>query len=136
MDGTLAMLDDPRHEPRFARRVLLENARARPPSCVRKKKKRSEYCTTCVCFAKTPFAVRPPSRYLSSLTNAPKKETLFLFTHAGMYVLVSICSGSSLISTSNRSCTASSTAESSSDPMKVMARPLVPKRPALPTRCR
>ena len=133
MDGTLAMLDDPRHEPRFARRVLLENARARPPSCVRKKKKRSEYCTY-VCFAKTRSRFVPPLD-ISSLSQTLRRKKRS-FTHAGMYVLVSICSGSSLISTSNRSCTASSTAESSSDPMKVMARPLVPKRPALPTRCR
>lgn len=50
-----------------------------------------------------------------------------------MYVLASIFSGSGLISTSNRSCTALRTAESSCDETKVMASPLVPKRPARPT---
>ena len=134
MDGALAMLDDPRHEPRFARRVLLENARARPPSCVRKKK--NEVNTVRRMFV----SQRRRSRFVPPLDISSLSQTLRRkkrsFTHAGMYVLVSICSGSSLISTSNRSCTASSTAESSSDPMKVMARPLVPKRPALPTRCR
>jgi len=85
-----------------------------------------------------------PSRCLRSLDTAlvitrafrEKHVTPHSYDQAGMYELVSICSGNSLISTSNRSCTASSTAESSSEPMKVMARPLVPKRPALPTRCR
>ena len=135
MDGTLAMLDDPRHEPRFARRVLLENARARSPSCVRKKKNEVNTVRSLCLFRKD---ARRGSSPLSISLFAHKRwrRKKRSFTHAGMYVLVSICSGSSLISTSNRSCTASSTAESSSDPMKVMARPLVPKRPALPTRCR
>ena len=54
----------------------------------------------------------------------------------GMYVEVSICSGSSLMSTSNRSCTWLRTSESEADETKVMASPLVPKRPALPTLCK
>ena len=44
--------------------------------------------------------------------------------------------GISGISTSNRSCTASSTLVSASDAMKEIANPLVPNRPARLTRCR
>ena len=53
-----------------------------------------------------------------------------------MYVETSISSGSSVISTSNRDCTDSSTFVSSADDTKVMARPFVPKRPERPTRWR
>ena len=143
MDVTLAMLDDPRDEPRFARRVLLENHACATvgahygPGGSMEKTTRTFVEIFCIRFVS-------PSRRLRSLDTALVITRAFRETHvtphshdhAGMYELVSICSGSSLISTSNRSCTASSTAESSSEPMKVMARPLVPKRPALPTRCR
>ena len=56
--------------------------------------------------------------------------------YEGMYVAVSICSGSSLMSTSKRSCTLFSVSLSVAEAQKVMAKPLVPKRPARPTRCR
>ena len=143
MDGTLAMLDDPRDEPRFARRVLLENDACATVGAHYGPGWEKTTHTFVEIFCKV-LSYVSPSRRLRSLDTALVITRAFRETHvtphshdhAGMYELVSICSGSSLISTSNRSCTASSTAESSSEPMKVMARPLVPKRPALPTRCR
>lgn len=50
-----------------------------------------------------------------------------------MYVLGSTLSGRGLMSTSNLSWTWFKTAESCSEATNVMARPLVPKRPARPT---
>lgn len=46
---------------------------------------------------------------------------------------MSILSGSSVILTSNLSCTWLRTSESEAEETKVSAKPLVPKRPALPT---
>ena len=48
---------------------------------------------------------------------------LELRAYDSMYVEVSICSGSSLMSTSNRSCTLLSTSESAAEDTKVIARP-------------
>lgn len=53
-----------------------------------------------------------------------------------MYELASIDSGSSGTATSKRLWICLSTSASSSLETKVIARPLVPKRPARPTRCR
>jgi len=56
--------------------------------------------------------------------------------HAVMYEVTSIVSGSCVMDTSNRDCTSSRILASSSEEANVIARPLVPKRPARPTRCR
>ena len=68
------------------------------------------------------------------------KRTMLWLNNAGcpqqvvpLSHLLSILSGRGLMSTSKRSCTWFSTSESFSDDTKVMARPLVPKRPARPT---
>ena len=53
-----------------------------------------------------------------------------------MYEEMSIWSGNSDTSTSKRDWTWARMSASSLDEMKLMARPFVPNRPALPTRCK
>src|SRR4051812_43251169 len=80
--------------------------------------------------------VRPcPDPFATARCVARTIPSPFLF-YALMYVETSISSGSSVISTSNRDCTDSSTFVSSADDTKVTASPFVPKRPERPTRCR
>lgn len=60
-----------------------------------------------VVTAKPPEPIAAPSRLV--ITPAPDAQLHRAVAYDGMYVLVSICSGSSLISTSKRSCTFFST---------------------------
>lgn len=65
-----------------------------------------------------------------------RRAALPLPSHAFKYEVVSIWLGISPMFTSKRSCTFFNTSASSSVDAKVRASPFVPKRPALPTRCK
>ena len=85
------------------------------------------------CSTLDPHKHCPPKLLLHHPHLALCPPSVSALAHALMYVLTSICSGSSVISTSNLLCTCSSIALSSALDTNVMPRPLVPNLPLLPT---